>query len=96
MANRTTIEIYTRQRTLMHQVYGVCILSCEHCGANVVMLSPECAARVLKVTSGAIAELCERGALHSMTTADHALLICGNSLFIASLPAEKEAQVKRR
>jgi len=94
MAQRTTIEIYTRQRTLMHRVYGVCILSCEQCGAEVVMLSPECAAGVLQVTSDAIAGLCERGKLHSITTAERALLICGNSLFIASLPAEKEPQVK--
>jgi hypothetical protein len=89
MANRTTITIYTRQKTSLHAVTGTCILPCWRCNADVIALSPEQAAGVLQLTVRAVAELSKSGALHAITAPSGAPLICGNSLFVASAPTEK-------
>lgn len=89
MSNRTRIEIYTRQRTSLSVLYGPCVLRCEQCGVDVLMLSPEGAVDVLHVTTAKIAELTAAGVLHTTMTPSNALLICSNSILTAAANAEK-------
>jgi len=95
MANRTIIEIYTRQRTSVSLLYGPCVLRCEQCNAETLMLSPDCAADLLQVTPPVIAELVARAALHTTMTPTNSLLICSNSILTASVQATKDSQEKK-
>lgn len=94
MAKRTTIEIYTRQTTSLSLLYGPCMLRCEQCDSEVLMLSPECAADLLHVTSPNIADLIAAAVLHPMTSASNSLLICFNSILLAAANAAKDSQEK--
>jgi len=84
MANRTTIEIYTRQKTLLHPLFGAGPAFCQQCQAEVTTLTPESAAGVLHLTGCAISSLIASGRLHAITTPANSLLICGASLLIAA------------
>lgn len=95
MANRTTIEIYTRQRISLSVLYGSCVLRCDQCDAEVLMLSPDCAADLMRVTPPIIAELIAGAALHTTMTPTNSLLICSNSIQIASAQADKGSQEKK-
>jgi hypothetical protein len=95
MANRTIIEIYTRQRTSLSVLYGPCVRRCEQCDAEVLMLSPDCAADLLQVTPPIIAELIARAALHTTMTPTNSLLICSNSILTASAQAAKDSHEKK-
>ena len=95
MANRTTIEIYTRQRTSLSLFYGPSVLRCERCDAEVLMLSPACAADLLQVAPPDIAGLVADAGLHTMMGSSNSLLICFNSILTASAQATKNSQEKK-
>jgi hypothetical protein len=92
MAKRTTIEIYTRQRTLLGPLYGTSAGPCRLCDAAVLMLIPECVADILRVNSEVVAELIEKELLH--VTGSNALLICSNSVLTVLANSQKESQEK--
>lgn len=94
MANRTTIEIYTRQKTSLSLLYGPSVLRCEQCDAEVLMLSPECAADLLQGTPPNITDLIAESVLHTMMSTSNSLLICFNSILMASANAEKDSREK--
>lgn len=94
MATRTTIEIFIRQRTSLSVLYGPCVLRCDECDAEVLMLSPDGAADLLQVTQPNIAELIAGAVLHTTMTPTNSLLICSNSILIASAQATKDSQEK--
>ncbi len=93
MASRTTIEIYTRQRTLLHPLQGARLAICAQCHADVLMISLAYAASILQVSAGAIGDLVAGGTLHEFTTNTAATLICCNSLFALLNPSAPETQI---
>jgi len=95
MANRTTIEIYTRQKTFLHPLFGAGPAFCPQCQAEVMMVTPESAAAVLQIAWHAIPDLIESGQLHKIETQANSLLICSNSLFIAAADNELDLYWKR-
>lgn len=94
MANRTTIEIYTRQRTLLHPLQGARLAVCAECRADVLMISPDYAASILQVAADAVAEMVAGGTLHAFTTNTAATLICCNSIFVVLNHSGSESQTK--
>ena len=58
------------------------------------MLSPDGAADLLQVTPPNIAELIVGAVLHTAMTPANSLLICSNSILIASAKATKDYQEK--
>lgn len=94
MASRTTIEIYTRQRTLLHSVESASIGYCPQCDAEVLMIGADNAAAILQLTPAAIAELCSSGALHLVATASGAPLICCSSLLALTNKSEPKTQIE--
>lgn len=95
MANRTTIEIYTRQKTSLSLLYGPCLVRCEQCNAEVLMLSPECAADLLHVNQPNIADLIGEAVLHTIMSPSNSPLICFNSILTAFANVEKDSQEKK-
>jgi len=94
MANRTTIEIYTRQKTLMRPLYGASLMHCRHCEARVPMVNTGSAAGILNTTPQAIAELIENGLLHAVKTTADEVLICCTSLFTVAHHSEKKVKTE--
>ena len=94
MAKRTTIEIYTRQKTSFSPVYGSSVHRCAQCDARVLMLTPECTADALQVTARTIAELIDSQVLHGATASAGRFLICSNSVLFASTNSEPEPRRK--
>jgi len=94
MAKRTTIEIYTRQKTLMRPLYGASLQHCRQCEARIPMVNAQSAAGILNATPQAIAELIEVGMLHTVKTVSDEVLICCPSLFTVAHCAETKVQTK--
>lgn len=53
---------------------------CAGCGRRVLMIMPEEAARLTRLSARAVYRLVEEGRLHFTETADETLLICSDSL----------------
>jgi len=95
MANRTTIEIYTRQKTFVHLLYGARRAHCRRCDTEVLLVHRESAARVFHLRPDQINQLIESELLHEITTDAGARLVCCNSLLTAVNSSEKEVQLKK-
>ena len=94
MANRTrtTITIHTQQRIVVRPSRDSVYAWCDHCLAQVVALTPECVAGVLRITAGPLYERLEYGKWHAVQEDADPPLICGNSLS-ANL-TESEIQIE--
>ena len=94
MTNRTTITIFTRQKTLIIPVDAALVGRCERCDTEVFSVSRESAASVLGVAYPAILELIKSGVLHALPAPLNATVICSNSLCLAASHFTEEVQTK--
>jgi hypothetical protein len=77
---RTVITAAIFQRITVHPGPHTTVAWCDHCGAEVLMLTPNEAAVLAQSTTREIFRRVEAGEIHFLETEDGVLLVCRNSL----------------
>jgi hypothetical protein len=87
---KSVITTETHQVTIVHPPHKAIRGWCERCGAEVDLLTPDRAARLLGLTSREIYRRVESGAVHFVEIEGGALLICCRSGAPAGWPPDEE------
>ena len=88
MKKRTQVTIRTRQRVLVQAVR----VRCQHCGAEVPIISPENAAELMAASEADVQQLLTRGQLHAVDESPGITLICANS--VSAVSTEDETKIE--
>jgi hypothetical protein len=78
---RTEIIVETERIIVIPPPTASVLIWCQHCSAQVEMLTPEQAATLLQVTPRAVYRWLETELLHFLEEPDGRVLICRNSLY---------------